>query len=516
MYKTPIQVLLVEDSPSDANLLRQLFSRSNQEGWQLVHVERLGDAIDACSAGSWDVALLDLSLPDSDGLDTVAQFRAAAPDIPIVVLTGFDDEELALQALATGAQDYLVKNQITMQLLMRTIRYAIERGQILKQLHESERRFRGIFEQTFQLMGLLTPEGKILEVNQTVLNFSGLQSEDYVGHLLWQTKCWNYCQESQDWLKNAIAYAANGHFVRHEIQVQGDMNVMLWIDFSLKPLTDETGKVVLLIVEGRDISDRKLAMTEILKALEQERELNQLKSNFVSIVSHEFRTPMTTIRMSAELLRAYNQGLTEQKRSEYFERIETAISNMLHLLDEVLVLGQTQAGGLQFKPAQLDLEKFCRDLIATLQANASRQHNIIFSCQGKCPQVEMDEVLMQHIFTNLLSNAIKYSPEGGNIHFDVVFQNRKATFRLKDEGIGIPLKDKQRLFETFHRCSNVGRIQGTGLGLSIAKMCVDLHQGEIQVESEVGVGTTFIVTLPFTQPPGRTPPQARHLHHQES
>ncbi|MEP0750962.1 ATP-binding protein [Trichocoleus sp. Lan] len=514
MYKTPIQVLLVEDSPSDANLLRQLFSRSNQEGWQLVHVERLGDAIEACSADSWDVALLDLSLPDSDGLDTVAQFRIAAPDIPIVVLTGFDDEELALQAVATGAQDYLVKNQITMQLLVRTIRYAIERGQILKQLHESERRFRGIFEQTFQLMGLLTPEGKILEVNQTVLNFSGLQLEDYVGHLMWQTKCWNYCQESQDWLKNAIAYAANGHFVRHEIQVQGELNVMLWIDFSLKPLTDETGKVVLLIVEGRDISDRKLAMTEILKALEQERELNQLKSNFVSIVSHEFRTPMTTIRMSAELLRAYNQSLTEQKRNEYFERIEGAIGNMLHLLDEVLILGQTQAGGLQFKPARLDLEKFCWDLTATLQACATRQHNIIFTCQGKRPQVEMDEVLLRHIFTNLLSNAIKYSPQGGNIYFDLVFQNGEATFRLKDEGIGIPLKDQQRLFETFHRCSNVGPIQGTGLGLSIAKMCVDLHRGEIQVESEVGIGTTFIVTLPFNHSPGRVPPQERHLHHQ--
>ncbi len=135
MSKTSIQVLLVEDSPSDATLLRQVFSRSNQEGWELVHVERLSDAIDACATGAWDVALLDLCLPDSDGLETVAGFRAAAPDIPLVVLTGFDDEELALQAVAAGAQDYLVKDQITIQVLVRTIRYAIERGQILKQLH---------------------------------------------------------------------------------------------------------------------------------------------------------------------------------------------------------------------------------------------------------------------------------------------------------------------------------------------------------------------------------------------
>jgi DNA-binding NarL/FixJ family response regulator len=166
MSQIPIHILLVEDSPSDASFLRQMFSRSGREWWNLVHVERLSDAIEACSNLTIDVVLLDLILPDSDRLDTLIEFHTAVPDIPVVVLTVVSDEELALQAVAQGAQDYLFKEQITPQLLMRAIRYAIERGQILKQLQESERRFRGIFDQTFQLMVLLTPEGNLLEFNQ--------------------------------------------------------------------------------------------------------------------------------------------------------------------------------------------------------------------------------------------------------------------------------------------------------------------------------------------------------------
>src|SRR6476469_11034861 len=190
MYQTSIHILLVEDSPSDANLLRHMLSRQGKPGWQVVAVERVSDAIDACSAYALDVVLLDLSLPDSDGLETVTKFRAAAPDVPIVVLTGVDDEDLSLQALARGAQDYLVKGQITSQLLMRAIRYAIERGQILKQLNDSEQRFRATFEQTFQSMGLLTPEGIILEVNQTARDFYGNKQDD-IGLPLWELKSWS-------------------------------------------------------------------------------------------------------------------------------------------------------------------------------------------------------------------------------------------------------------------------------------------------------------------------------------
>ncbi|MFB2918388.1 sensor histidine kinase [Aerosakkonema funiforme] len=499
MNNKPIHILLVEDSPSDAILLRQLFSRLNSGEWELIWVERLSDAIESCSDFLFDVALLDLSLPDSDGLETVAEFNAAAPDIPIVVLTGADDEEMGLQAVAKGAQDYIVKDQITVQLLVRAIRYAIERGQILKQLHDSERRFRGIFDQTFQLMLLLSPEGIILEINKTSLAFCGGKQNDFVGSPLWEIDCLYDSQVTQEWLKSAIANAAEGNFVRNELQMCGAESAIVWIDLSLKPLKDERGKTILLIAEGRDISDRKRAEAEVLKSLEKERELNQLKSSFISMVSHEFRNPMTAIRTAAQILQSYGDRLTEEQKIKYFDQIKNAVNNTTQLLEEVLLLGKTDANRLQYQPATLDLKDFCRELMENLQFTATEQHNITFTCAGECSQVEMDEFLMGHIFNNLISNAIKYSPQGGNVRFNLICQNGTAIFQIQDEGIGIPLKDRQHLFETFYRGSNVNRIQGTGLGLAIVKKCVDLHRGQIQLQSDVGAGTTFIVTLPLTR-----------------
>lgn len=374
MNQILVHVLLVEDSPTDANLLRQVFLRSGKEGWELVHVERLDAAIALCQAQPFDVILLDLRLPDSDGFDTIAEFRAAVPHIPVIVLTMMDDEDLALQAVARGAQDYLVKNQITLQLLLRSIRYAIERGRVLQQLRNSEQ----------------------------------------------------------------IA----------------------------------------------------------LKALEQEQELNLLKSSFISMASHELRTPMTIIRTCVDLLQ-HNHQLPEERRTQYLERIKTSIKQVTSLLDEVLLLGSVKSGGLRFKPELLNAEEFCRELAEALQFSNNNQPTITFACQGDFTHAEMDAALLRYIFTNLLSNAIKYSPQGGNIRFDLTRLDDAATFRIQDQGIGIPLKDQPYLFETFYRCSNVGKITGTGLGLAIVKKCVDLHQGQIQVNSEVGVGTTFTVTLPL-------------------
>lgn len=495
MDKLPIRILLVEDSPSDARLLQNMVSRSGGVGWEIIRVERLSEAIATCTARAVDVVLLDLSLPDSDGLETVVEFHAAVPELPIVVLTGVDDEEIGLQAVACGAQDYLVKAQLVPEVLARVLRYAIERGQILRQLQESERRFRGIFDQTFQAIWLLTPQGNVLEVNQTGFELSGVQPEDCLGLPLWQLNYWQDLQTAQEWLNTAIAKAREGEFVRDELPMLGT-ETLVWMDFSLKPLKDERGQAVMLIAEARDISDRKLAEAEILKTLERERELNQLKSSFVSMVSHEFRNPLTTIQSSSEILQRYERKLNRDKKSQHFDRIQSSLNSMIHLLDEILLLGKSEAGKLQYKPVSLNLEQFCRNLTETLQQSADGQHEIIFTCQGEVTQVEMDEALLGHIFSNLLSNAVKYSSEGGTVWFNLVCTNGVARFQVRDEGIGIPLNDQKHLFDTFHRASNVGQIKGTGLGLSIVKKCVKLHQGQIRVESEVGVGTRFIVTLP--------------------
>jgi len=201
-----------------------------------------------------------------------------------------------------GAQDYIVKGQITTQLLVRTIRYAIERSQTFQMLRESERRFRAIFDSSFQLTKLLTPAGIVLEINQTALEFSGIRSQNFVGHLIWELPIWKQSPNAKQQLKEAIAKACRGELFRSEIDLLGKGDQTVTVDFSLKPVKNETGQVLLLIAEARDISDRKRAEAEILKALAREKELSELRAKFVTMVSHEFRTPLTTIQFSAGLL----------------------------------------------------------------------------------------------------------------------------------------------------------------------------------------------------------------------
>jgi len=239
------------------------------------------------------------------------------------------------------------------------------------------------------------------------------------------------------------------------------------------------------------------AEEEIRKALEKEKELNELKSRFVSMTSHEFRNPLSSILFAAELLEHHSDSLTDEKREKYIHQIQAAVKKMNHLLNEVLEIGKAEAGKLDFNPIPIDLASYCQHLVEEMQLIAGKQYALSFHKVGTGFNAFMDEQLLGSILTNLLSNAIKYSPKGGKINFDLICKETAAIFRIQDEGIGISAADQAQLFSTFHRGNNVGKISGTGLGLAIVKNCVELHGGNIAVESEVGVGTTFVVTLPL-------------------
>jgi PAS domain S-box-containing protein len=259
---------------------------------------------------------------------------------------------------------------------------------------------------------------------------------------------------------------------------------------------------------GRDISKRKQAEEEIRKALAKEKEISELKFRFFSMVTHEFGNPLNSILMSVALLEHYGQESTPEENLEYIHNIKTAANQMTDLLKDVLVINKAEAGKLKFNPAALDLVKLCSELVAQIKLAAGGKRTIIFAINNDnqggqesnflpCSHC-MDENLLRHILTNLLSNAVKYSPEGSTVYFDLNYQEQSVIFKIKDEGIGITSEDQKRLFELFHRGKNVGKIPGTGLGLSIVKQALDLHGGKILVESAVGVGTTFTVTIPLS------------------
>jgi signal transduction histidine kinase len=247
-----------------------------------------------------------------------------------------------------------------------------------------------------------------------------------------------------------------------------------------------------------------------LKLCEQLRqkaeELSEIRSQYLSITSHEFRTPMSVISLSADLLTEYNDRMPDHKKIEHLNRIKNAIKNINQLLEEVLTLAKAEAGHLQFTPEPIELDSFCYEIIAEQQFSNSRQIPLQFIINGNCTSAFMDRQLLRHILRNLISNAIKYSPKGTPVSLTLNCENNQAIFTIKDRGIGIPPQDRERLFEAFHRAINVGNIPGTGLGLAIVKQCVDLHGGKIWVESHENlngeqVGTTFIVSLPLQKNP---------------
>jgi len=241
---------------------------------------------------------------------------------------------------------------------------------------------------------------------------------------------------------------------------------------------------------------------ELSQALEKEKELNQLKSRFITMASHEFRTPLAIISSSSGILQNFSDRLSEKRKQEHLETIQNTIKHIIQVLDDVLMINQAEAEKIEVKLEPLDIIKFCRHLKEQIEASFT-SHGIDFYIDlgdeifSNYQLVLVDKKLLRQIITNLLTNAIKYSPDHNLVNFSLSRKDNQLIFKIIDHGIGIPATDQVHLFEYFQRGSNVGTLPGTGLGLSIVKKCVDLHQGEITFHSELGKGTVFTVILPF-------------------
>ncbi len=358
-------------------------------------------------------------------------------------------------------------------------------------LRESEARFSAAFQASPAFIGILRmSDEKYVLANDAYLNWLGYPREEVLGRTCVELGLWEDVHE-RDLVLNDMRTI--GSIRQRECRWKNRQGERFTILLSAEAIKlNDTPHMLSMAL---DITKRKQAEVEMQKALGREKELSQLKSNFVSMVSHEFRTPLGIIQSSAELLRDFHQKMPPAERHEQLESISRNTRRMAGMMEEVLVLSRLDAGKLNFQPAVLNLNNFCRRVVDEVLSATNRRCPIELSLNSIPLEAQVDERLLGHIFTNLLSNAVKYSAPGTKVHFLVARNESEAVCVIRDQGIGIPEEDQQQLFKAFHRGSNVGTRPGTGLGLLLVKRCADLHGGKVQVESKLGEGTTVTLRL---------------------
>ena len=267
------------------------------------------------------------------------------------------------------------------------------------------------------------------------------------------------------------------------------------LEEKVEARTDELEVVVNRLIQ----TNRKLEKneSELSQALDKERELNELKSRFVSMASHEFRTPLSTILSSTSLISRYTREDQDKNRQKHIERIKAAVANLTGILNDFLSLDKLEENVIDVQTAEIEMNDLCLEVSQELHGLLDNEQKILHRVIGKQVPFHSDRRILKNILFNLLSNAIKYSPKQQNVTCELNYLDAHLEIAVIDQGIGIPIHEQKHLFERFFRATNVETIQGTGLGLNIVKRYLDLLHGTIRFESTPYVGTTFCVQIPY-------------------
>ncbi len=372
-----------------------------------------------------------------------------------------------------------------------------ELKQVQTELEQSKQRIEAILDNINNGIITIDASGTIETANRAAARIFGFDSPDDligtpIGNLL------NEPFNGRTTLKQL-----NGEY-GHEITGRRQSGDVFPMYFSLNELKLNTGSIYTCIIQ--DITYRKRMEAEILErermtvALEKERELRELKNRFLVMMGHELKTPLTSISLAYDSLKIYGDRATKEENDQALDSIRLQVDHLREMVDDVLTISRAELDGLQIDREDLDLITTCRDVVEGFVLSYHRTHTIEFDCPDNEIRAQLDRKMIRRVFTNLLSNAIKYSPEGSTVGFYLHqdSETSEAVIQVSDSGIGIPAEDQPRLFEPFHRASNVRSINGTGLGLAIVKQAVDAHNGHITFESSTEQGTTFIIRLPLS------------------
>lgn len=380
------------------------------------------------------------------------------------------------------------------QLEMNASLQAAERKH-LRYIHESEERFRLLIENVKDYaIYMLDLQGRVMTWNKGAQRVKGYSTNEILGQ---DNKIFftpeDIAQEIP--VRDLNMVREHGQFESEGWRVRKDGS-KFWANVMLTAVYDDSGHLKGYVKFCRDITVRKKAEDDIMAALQKEKELGEIKSRFISIASHEFRTPLGAILSSAFLLEKYQEQTRDERSLKHIERIKSNVNNLIQILNDFLSLGKLEEGKVNCIHEQLDLLKFSQEIIQNLQESAKKGQVIDLEVKGKPEIIYTDGRLLKNVLNNLLSNAIKYSGEDSRIEFKLQYHRESVTLVIKDHGIGIPDHDQEHLFERFYRASNTAHTSGTGLGLSIVRNYLSLMNGQLEFYSKLNEGTTFTIHLP--------------------
>ncbi|MBI5505075.1 MAG: response regulator [Deltaproteobacteria bacterium] len=498
MTEVTMHILLVEDNPGDARLIKELLRDTRSNGFDLASLPDLESALDRLARGAFDVVLLDLSLPDSNGLDTLAAVHAQAPRLPIVVLTGLDDEGTAIRALAAGAQDFLLKADVQGPLLVRALRYAIERKRIEEQLLLQSTALAAVAN----AIAITDTEGRIGWVNAAFCRLTGYATEEVIGHnpreliksgkhdATFYKSMWDTILAGQVWRGETINRRQDGALYT-ELQ-------------TITPVRGADGKISNFIAVKDDITAR-LQLEDHLRLAQKMEALGTLAGG----IAHDFNNILGAIIGNAQLARL-DIG-PDHPASESLDEIRKAGQRAKDLVQRILMFGRQR----QQPQGVIELRPVVEEAVALLRATLPAGVELVTTFAADTPAVLADPTQIHQVLMNLCTNAwhalggrngrIEIRLDGVTIDAEAARTDRNlrpgrfARLRVIDNGVGMDAATLERIFDPFFTTKPLG--EGTGLGLSVVHGSVAAHGGAITVASHPGAGTTFTVYLPAAETP---------------
>lgn len=395
---------------------------------------------------------------------------------------------MAIQNLQLYEQVLTHANELENRVIERTV-----------ELNQEKDRVEAILDRTTDGIALVSSNGTIQTINPALKSLLGMNDEALLGLPFQVMFDRAYHANVENVFRDVILQLGTTH--SFELQLPNSTTI------ELSMVAYKTANADYNIVFSiHDVTKHKTAEDKLRDAWMKERELSELKTRFVLTASHEFRTPLTIILSSSEMLETSIDRMNEKQKLRHFNNIRQQVLHMEQMLRDVLLIGKAEANTIQFEPIMVDLLALCQDNLDNLQATTD-SHRINFEVLGEGFVAPVDTKLFAQIINNLVSNAIKYSPKADCVDVSLTREEDTACLVVRDHGIGIPEKDRPHLFKPFHRARNVGTIQGNGLGLAIVRHAVERHQGELAIDSEENVGTQVSIRLPLHPQPMSEMPQ---------